>query len=449
MSRKKRQTSTSQKSVRQSARRPHQVSYLIIGLFLVGLLAALLRRWLIRRRSVGKPAAPPQEIPLEVVPVHAPPMVELPAPPQVLPLPLGEVSAPPEVVIGIPVEEAEVSFEFPGVAVAPLIPDIYVPLPADMLLENDEPVVMPDGKILNPQFNWQNPNLLGKIYPFRTDKLRDFLLYFSEIDLVQDFKAKGESDPSTQARMEQSKAAMQARRQQVVDALNAAIDEKIHVQCDIWFEKVCQSPSSSLRFRQTYYINQEINRLQGQLDDLQASKSSILRKVDWWPNQPVRQQAIRDQAAPLDDKIKEVQDKMALPKKIQDLLQQEAELPGDDLSLQDILHWELRQKKELWTNMDQNALLKEIILWINREPDRFPEWLIYMVIHFSGMRYMSAHSSWASPRDLLEMFKHEDITDEVKALGGNDLTVACQSALQRLLAVPPPADPLKKADRDR
>jgi|GEM_PF-1431011 len=449
MSRRTLSTSLFHRVVNRWVRLLRQLFSLIIGIFLVGLLAALLRRWLARRKPVSAPSVPPLEIPIEVIPAPALPVAEIPAPPQVLPLPLGEPGAPPEVMIGVPEEEAEVSFEFPGAPAVPLIPDVYVPLPPGILVESDLEIVTADGKILRYQFNWQNPNLRAEIYPFRVEKLRDFLLYFSEIDLVQDFKAKGESDPSVQAHMEQSKAAMQARRQQVEDALNAGIDKKINVQKDTWFARISASSLKSLRFRQSYYINQEVSRLQDKLDDLQNQKTSLVKRLAWWPTRLDKQQEIQNQIAALDGQIKAIQDQLTLPLELQDLLQKEDELPGDEVTLQDILHWEMRQKEEQWSVLDQDGLLKEIILWINRQPDRFPEWLIYMVIHFSGMRYMSAHSSWASPRDLLEMFKHEDIADEVKALSGNDLIQACQAAVQRLTSLPAPTDPLKKVDLDR
>jgi hypothetical protein len=55
-----------------------------------------------------------------------------------------------------------------------------------------------------------------------------------------------------------------------------------------------------------------------------------------------------------------------------------------------------------------------------------------MVIHFSGMRYMSAHGSWASPRYLLEELKREDVEDEVKNLPQERLLQECLVVAGRL-----------------
>lgn len=49
----------------------------------------------------------------------------------------------------------------------------------------------------------------------------------------------------------------------------------------------------------------------------------------------------------------------------------------------------------------QQELLEEIVRRFIEKPTEYPLWLQYMVIHFSGMRYATAHGSWADPKDLL------------------------------------------------
>ncbi len=66
------------------------------------------------------------------------------------------------------------------------------------------------------------------------------------------------------------------------------------------------------------------------------------------------------------------------------------------------------------------------------EPGRFPKWLQYMVIHFSGMRYQSAHASWVEARDLLESLKIEEIKDKISAAVKADLDRDIASALSDL-----------------
>lgn len=68
----------------------------------------------------------------------------------------------------------------------------------------------------------------------------------------------------------------------------------------------------------------------------------------------------------------------------------------------------------------QFFLLDKLIKRFKREPERFPRWLQYMIVHFSGMRYASAHGSWADPNDLyrtLQIFliKNNSLDDEAVA----------------------------------
>ncbi|HEY9526672.1 MAG TPA: hypothetical protein VIR02_06305, partial [Anaerolineales bacterium] len=49
----------------------------------------------------------------------------------------------------------------------------------------------------------------------------------------------------------------------------------------------------------------------------------------------------------------------------------------------------------------QQELLEEIVQRFREKPGEYPLWLQYMIIHFSGMRYATAHGSWADPKDLL------------------------------------------------
>lgn len=75
------------------------------------------------------------------------------------------------------------------------------------------------------------------------------------------------------------------------------------------------------------------------------------------------------------------------------------------------LRWLVQHCQRELLPLDHDQLLAAVIKRFDAQPDRFPKWLQYMVIHFSGMRYQSSHASWANPRDLLEALK----TDEVKS----------------------------------
>lgn len=65
---------------------------------------------------------------------------------------------------------------------------------------------------------------------------------------------------------------------------------------------------------------------------------------------------------------------------------------------------------------NSQELLEEVVQRFIQQPERFPPWLQYMVIHFSGMRYRSAHGSWASPRDLLIRLHTAKMEREIQSL---------------------------------
>lgn len=425
----------------------------LMAFFLLRWLVEFLRRWL-------RPPAPAPEIELP----PAPPEIEIPAPPPVTEaLPEVEVEggfeeaappvveeAPPEI-FGLPMEEVEVSFEAPVVEVIPAIPDIFSTIPPEILLESDEPFTAPDGSLVRPQFNWQNPQLLKRIYPFRAEKLLDFLLYYAEIDLVQDFKARGAADPDIQARLEQSKAEIKQRRVEVIQQLEAAIAAR--QASDPWFAAIKFTSQKNFRFKQTYYLDRLIQKARDQLDDLLDQQEVYLKRVDWWPDDPSKPDKLREharlqrerwqsKAQEQDAPIRQTRQEIERLSTFRSLFDQEAELPGEEVSVQDVLRWEIRQEKERWAPLlkeyeddplkVQAQLLEAIINRINRQPDRFPEWLVYMVVHFSGMRYTSAHSSWADPRSLLETLRREDLVAEAKRLTGEQLVQACRAAAARL-----------------
>lgn len=70
--------------------------------------------------------------------------------------------------------------------------------------------------------------------------------------------------------------------------------------------------------------------------------------------------------------------------------------------------------------LDHDALLHEIFRLFWKQPERFPLWLQYMVVHFSGMRYASAHGSWADPRDMLLSLRTLEIQDSLKYSAASD-----------------------------
>ena len=74
---------------------------------------------------------------------------------------------------------------------------------------------------------------------------------------------------------------------------------------------------------------------------------------------------------------------------------------------------------------DQYQLLADIRARFEKEPKHFPLWLQYMIVHFSGMRYKSAHGSWADPKDLLVRLRVEEVKKAQAALSDADVAAKC------------------------
>lgn len=76
--------------------------------------------------------------------------------------------------------------------------------------------------------------------------------------------------------------------------------------------------------------------------------------------------------------------------------------------------------------LGQMQLLEAIVQRFIQQPERFPLWLQYMVIHFSGMRYQSAHGSWADPKDLLGNLRTSTIEKNFRSLADDAVDALCR-----------------------
>jgi len=99
------------------------------------------------------------------------------------------------------------------------------------------------------------------------------------------------------------------------------------------------------------------------------------------------------------------------------------------VTLRDLVSGKLEAYQDGLAHKDQTQLLEEIIQEFVQAPARYPLWLQYMVVHFSGMRYKSAHGSWADPRDLLIALRIHAVEKEMTV--DNDIIQArCLSKLE-------------------
>jgi hypothetical protein len=82
-------------------------------------------------------------------------------------------------------------------------------------------------------------------------------------------------------------------------------------------------------------------------------------------------------------------------------------------------------------DQDQYFLLDLLIQRFKREPKRFPRWLQYMIVHFSGMRYASAHGSWADPKDLYISLMTAGVENELREMGDAAIAEVCRKKIEQ------------------
>ena len=127
---------------------------------------------------------------------------------------------------------------------------------------------------------------------------------------------------------------------------------------------------------------------------------------------------------------------------MRDLFEQQDRLPKIDgqkpATIADLVRADLSEyEAELKTKTHDELVA---LVWQKlkeKRPDgspRFAKWIQYMVIHFSGMRYISSHGSFADPDELLELLVREDVKDQLKP--GEDIDDKVEAKVQLLLRSP-------------
>ena len=108
------------------------------------------------------------------------------------------------------------------------------------------------------------------------------------------------------------------------------------------------------------------------------------------------------------------------------------QIERESVSVNDIVRWHTEKYKQEVEALDHEQLLEEIVKKFLADPTRYPLWLQYMVIHFSGMRYRSAHGSWGDPKDLLLSLRIESITKEIKQIDNDGILSVCAQEAGKL-----------------
>jgi len=301
-------------------------------------------------------------------------------------------------------------------------------------------------------FQWQNPALRQTIYPFREKKLKDFLLYYREIDLFRE-KSSGPVDPKISASLIQEITRTETE-------LTLAKVKKGEIEQSI--KSLALKHRALLSSEPVRKLTQKKVNLQIKFSELDSKRKTFERQVEWyrkfapehpyfdrWNNElqavlPLYEaaraslQATVDEynaaVAPFEIETKALQDQSKeLVMKIKDLGEALKNLPRLDaqgaVTPNAAIRWQIIQYEHELSKLNHDQLLEKVLERFDAEPQRFPKWLRYMVVHFSGMRYKSAHGSWADPRDLLEMLKMDDIRERVRT---TDLNAASTQAITRL-----------------
>jgi hypothetical protein len=98
-------------------------------------------------------------------------------------------------------------------------------------------------------------------------------------------------------------------------------------------------------------------------------------------------------------------------------------------TLKELVLLKLDDYKASLMDKDQYQLLELIVERFKSEPQRYPRWLQYMIIHFSGMRYASAHGSWADPKDLYINLRTSRVESDLKQMDDYAIAALCKQKL--------------------
>ena len=150
------------------------------------------------------------------------------------------------------------------------------------------------------------------------------------------------------------------------------------------------------------YSRQSSERLKAKLSQEQAKLESIDKDLQ---RKKDEQQQLTDELASVKAALRVRRDKF-----LSGFVPQHGELSVT----KDIVPFKAQQEYARLERLSHDELLREIYERFRQEPERYPLWLQYMVVHFSGMRYASAHGSWADPRDMLLSLTTLEIQDEFR-----------------------------------
>jgi len=316
-------------------------------------------------------------------------------------------------------------------------------------------------------FQWQNEALCKTIYPMREPKLRDFLVYSMEIDIWKQYKDK---DIAT------LKADVDAYTTAQEFATIAAY--KAYASLRGYF-MIKDIRGYYLKFKPVDEIElTEINNfhalfIESWPRDIRGERSFVEGQIQYWVNHrnmhrdwvKSRKRRLENMAPDHPKKIPETKelelkenftlamaeqelDKLRAFLATYDKIEQrklawyklskndpnfepsEAEFlvhykPDQPVTVKDIALWKAEEYRVSLEKKNQFELLEEIYQRFKKEPQRYPQWLQYMIVHFSGMRYASAHGSWADPKLLLMRLRGSTTGSQLRKLDDAEIEKRC------------------------
>ncbi|HEU0294199.1 MAG TPA: hypothetical protein VFR47_15770 [Anaerolineales bacterium] len=320
-------------------------------------------------------------------------------------------------------------------------------------------------------FQWQNEVLCKTIYPMRLNKLRDFLLYYKEVDLWAEYKNKDISTLAADVKeyedgMDYARVAAFKRyaslknyfmikdarsffvKYKPIEEEAMALIQKNHDYFIASWPKDIRGERSFIQSRiesfkaQLGFLRDRIRYLQRQLEGM-AAEHPNRTKVE--AEYTLKNESALPMLLEEMEKLRqfdETYNKVETPKLEWYKLSKadpnytitEAEFlvnydPKVPVTVKDIVRLKVEQYVRTLEGKDQYQLLADIRARFEKEPKRFPLWLQYMIIHFSGMRYKSAHGSWADPKDLLVRLRIADVKKQQAVLSDADVAARCQEKI--------------------
>lgn len=320
-------------------------------------------------------------------------------------------------------------------------------------------------------FQWQNDILLNDIYPMRLIKLRDFLVFYKEADLWAEYKTRDISTLAADVKayedgmdfarvaafkqhatfknyfMAREVRGLFSRYEPIEPDVLALVQKNHDYFASSWPKDVrgerpfIQSRIESFK-TQLGFLRDRIRYLQRQLEGMAAehpNRGKIeaeykLKNGSALPMLLEEMEKLRLFDETYNRLEKPKLEWYKLSKADPNYTTTEAEFlvnydPNVPVTVRDVVRLKVEQYAKTLEGRDQFQLLEEIRARFEKEPKRFPAWLQYMVVHFSGMRYKSAHGSWADPDDLLLRLHAAELRKQQAAMSDAEVAARCKEKI--------------------